>query len=88
MEIRGVKQMCEVICPYKGKCTGEGCKCKTCSRNSGKKDYYKPDDDWYTPCYPYQPWYPYYPYDRITWYTTGNDWNTSVTYSFSIDNVS
>ena len=70
--------MCEIQCPYKDKCTSHPHKCGTCSRNTGKRDYYKPRRDWYTPYYPHWEWYPPY-----TWYTTtaGNNqtnWGTTT----------
>jgi len=79
--------MCEAICPYKGKCTSEGTKCASCSRNTGRKDYYIPDNrDWYTPYYPQYPyttpWWQY-PYQitcgSSTYINDGLTWSYSVT---------
>ena len=68
--------MCEIECPYKDKCTSHPTKCGTCSRNTGKRDYYRPRRDWYTPYYPHYPQWRYYPY----WTTAGDnntlDWDT------------
>ena len=60
--------MCEVKCPYLGKCKSEGDKCLRCANNTGVKDYYRPD---YTPYIPYPYWVPYYPY--WDYYTTTSD---------------
>lgn len=75
--------MCEITCPYKDKCASHPTKCGTCSRNTGKRDYYRPRRDWYTPYYPYYPyWKPQpYPYWQITCDGTGNnnyDWETTT----------
>lgn len=57
--------MCEVVCIYKDKCTSHPQWCGTCTNNTGKRNYYKPDSvPWYP--IPWYPWYPYYP--TITWH--------------------
>ena len=69
--------MCEIICPYKDKCTSHPNKCGTCSRNTGKRDYYQPRRDWYTPYYPQ--WIgPHW--QNLYWTTAGNG-TTTVTYN-------
>ena len=57
--------MCEVVCPYKSRCSSYPHRCGSCKHNGGKKDYYEPD---YTP---WIPWYPYYP--PVIWTTTGTN---------------
>lgn len=62
--------MCHIECPYKHKCTSHPSKCATCTRNTGKRDYYKPRRrDWYTPCYPHWQYIPTYPQWKYTWTT-------------------
>ena len=60
--------MCDIVCPKKNNCTSHPHKCTSCTRNTGKRDYYKPE--------PYIPWWPYtypYTYPYITWQITYND---------------
>jgi len=46
-----------IECPYKDKCTGYSAKCNSCKNNTGKRDYYIPAWEPYTP----QPYYPLFP---------------------------
>ena len=84
--------MCDTVCPHKDKCTSHPHNCGSCSRNTGKRDYYKPRRrDWYTP---YYPWYPDttpyvqpYPWWQYTItcgdnHTTDNSWEiTTITWN-------
>ena len=56
----------DIICDFKDKCTSYPNKCKTCKRNRGKRDYYKPDTDDSDPYIPYTPYVPYTPIWTVT----------------------
>lgn len=57
--------MCEIVCPYTNKCTQHPTLCSTCIRNTGKRNYYKPEP---IPLYPYP-----YPYYEPIWVSTTTD---------------
>lgn len=76
--------MCEVECEFICKCTSYPAKCGRCQRNMGKRDYFKPDEDYYIP-YPYpHPYYPWYPYTTIG--TTTWTWATKDGITWTISN--
>ena len=58
---RDVNIMSEnIICKFKDKCSSYPNFCSSCSNNTGKKNYYIPEQP-YNPIVPYTPWimYPY-----------------------------
>lgn len=67
--------MC-VKCRYKHKCVSYPDKCDRCANNKGRKDYFVPECDPWTPWYPWHPYpwtYPYIWYDTDGDYTNDND---------------
>lgn len=60
--------MCDVVCPFKDRCSDYSGRCWECSNNSGKRSYFSPK---YTPL-PYYPYYPY-PYTTPIWCSISSD---------------
>lgn len=80
----------EIICEYKNRCTRHPDWCKTCLRNTGKRDYYKPSPC-PTPYYPWVWWYWQYPntYPEITCTATISSGNSEQKdyYSTNVNNT-
>ena len=84
-EKRREMKMCEIECSYKNKCTSHPHRCGSCSRNKGKRDYYRPRKwDWYTPYYPQWTTYPIWCGNT----TAGDNYTDSNEYTTATCNIS